>query len=64
MLKIRKSDYVLHAHFGALYVIGSYRDSSGSVYQGINGNDGITYCFNACEITKKLSYEEFIEKTK
>ncbi len=58
-MRVKKSDFVLAESFGALYLIGSFRDSSGTVWEGINGKDGITYNVNTSEIERKLTREEF-----
>ena len=55
----KKSDFVLVKHHGPLYIIDTYRDSSGKCYVGINGKDGVSYCFNVHEVIKKITEEEF-----
>lgn len=57
--KIKVGDCVLHPRFGPLYVNDRFRDGSGSVLCGINGEDGVSYQFNASEITSKLSRDQF-----
>ena len=49
---------VRHPHFGALYVNDKFRDSTGTVYCGINGRDGVSYQFNLCEVAV-ITRDEF-----
>lgn len=58
-VKIKKFDCVVHQYFGPLYVTDRFRDGGGTVWCGINGADGVSYQFNASEVTKKITREEF-----
>lgn len=58
-VKVKKGSYVLHPQFGPLYVTFHFRDSGGTVWNGINGIDGVGYQFYASEVKQLLSREDF-----
>lgn len=58
-IKVKRFSYVKHNWFGPLYVTDSFRDSGGTVWTGINGEDGVRYQFYTGECERLLSKEEF-----
>lgn len=58
-VKVRRGSYVLHKLFGPLYVTFRFRDSGGTCWNGINGQDGVNYQFYQSECERLLTRDEF-----
>jgi hypothetical protein len=56
-VRVKRYDFVKVEHFGPLYVVDSFRDGSGTVWMGING-DGVSYQFNAYQVERHLTRDE------